>query len=82
MAAQQIIIDIDDVNVTQANWDGFVTMNPLNEDAPEDVSTAALKRAYMAAKCAQWLNHQVKRGRQVIDSQAASQAVPEIDLNA
>ncbi len=82
MAAQQIIIDIDDTNMTAANWAGFLEMNPLNESAPEDVSSVALKIAYIKTKLTAHLNFQIKRGRQLKDGRAASAAVANVDLNA
>ena len=82
MAAQQLIIDIDDVNVTTENWNGIVESWPLNTDAPEDVSTPALKRAYLVTKLTAILNHAAKRGRESLAARAAAQAVPAVDLNA
>ncbi len=81
-----ISVTVNDAKLTAANWAAFLEMNPLPDEGPPDegppdVSTKAKKRDYIESKMAAWLNFQVKRGRQRLDSRAASAAVGDVEMD-
>lgn len=68
----QIIININRAKMNAEAWQGFLTMHPLPEENPPDVSDDAGKLAYMAAVMKQHLAHVVRRGVELNQRAAVS----------
>ena len=83
MATAQIIIDIDDTNMTAGVWEAFLQLHPFPDpENPPDVSTQALKLTYAGDALALDLNERLSSRIRTNISRAAGAAQADIDLNA
>ena len=83
MATAQIIIDIDDTNMTAGVWQAFLELHPFPDpENPPSVSTKALKLAYAGEALARDLNERLSGRIRTNVSRAAAADQADIDLNA
>lgn len=83
MAAAQIIIEIDDANMTADVWKAFMELHPFQDPQdPPDVSTKALKLAYAGEALSRKLNEKLTDRVRVNAARAARDATAAVDLNA
>lgn len=83
MASAQIVLNIDDANMTVEVWQAFLQLHPFPdpENLP-DVSTKALKLVYAGEALSRDLNKRLSDRVKTNVARAARTAQPNIDLNA